>query len=485
MWPFSESVKDVRIVTDAESKMLAMQEQIKAMQQTQTNLLDQAVFQSYVKGGITYLPENAQTYVYQGYMANSTIYSIINKILEKVKIAPLEVLEQKPDQKSAARQYKALKYSAKDQHQFEKNGFKKKGLQDVDSGTLYDLIKQPNPAMNTSEFVEACAGFYNICGEVFIYGLGPVDGPNKGLFTELYVMPSHLVEVVQGTWQEPVIGYKLLLGNQTITFPKENILHIKRWNPYWDLNGAQMRGQSPLRAGIKNMSINNMANDSRGNAYVNGGVAGVVSPRNPADIWNPTQTVAVKDKITNTLMGTENTQKVVAFAQSVDFTQVGMSPVDLQILAGIKEDKTTLCALWGVDFVLIDSSGVAYENKEKAQKGLVVDVVMPFYNNLEQKLMNWLVPAYSKADKKQYVLDFDTSVFPELKPDQVALKSVFGDLMGLTLNQRLEIFGIEPNSDPQCDKVYLPNNYVLIDDIANPVDSQIDDEDEYDGTAAA
>lgn len=41
-----------------------------------------------VNGQITWIPDNLESYVVNGYQANDIIYSIINMIMDKIKVAP-------------------------------------------------------------------------------------------------------------------------------------------------------------------------------------------------------------------------------------------------------------------------------------------------------------------------------------------------------------------------------------------------------------
>jgi HK97 family phage portal protein len=471
------NVKGVRMASEQESKMLAEIEGIKAQIQTgvlpkdQANLLNQMVYSFFNKGGVSYLQANSQTYVKEGYMSNEIIYSIVTRILDKKKIAPLELLKKVPDQKNALLKYKSFKYDSKPTSQAMKSSFRKKALEEIEKGDLNDLLQRPNPQQNTEEFIESAAGFWNVCGEVFIYGVAPENGPNAGCFKELYVLPSHLVEIVQGDVFEPVRGYKLLIGEQKIEIPAANVLHMKRWNPFWDLSGTQLRGQSPLRAGVKRLAINNKSIDFRGGALENGGVAGLITPRDEKTNWQPGQVNAINDKVKDKILGSDNANKIIAFSQSVDYTQVGMSPVDLQVLEGMRDDVPGLCGLWGFPPVLLGYKDATFENQEKAQKALVSNICLPFYNNFENKLINWLMPAYNKRDKCEYVVDFDTTVFAELQPDLKLIKEVFGNSYQVKGNEYREMIGLE--EDPDMDKFFIPNNLMSLEDF-NSVDQPID-----------
>ena len=245
------------------------------------NKLNQMVYQYLNNSDIVwYNNQQSQIFVEQGYRSNATIYSIIRKIGDKKKIAPPLVYKEKNT--SAKHKYKEYKYSGDAQKHAQSIPMRTKALEFADQSDLAKLLANPNPRQTWTEFAEDVAGFYDTCGEVFIYGVGPgEDSVNFGKYTELYALPSHLVEIVTGTIDNPVKGYKLLLGNQTIMIDAKDVCHMKMWNPYWDLNGKQLRGQSPLLAGLRNLKKNDIVVYSSVKLLENRGDETIVSPNHP------------------------------------------------------------------------------------------------------------------------------------------------------------------------------------------------------------
>ena len=203
------------------------------------NLLNEIVYPYFNSAGIlVWYDGTNQTFVDEGYRGNAVIYSIIRKIADKSKTCPVQVFKNS----SRESKYRQAKYSRKDLNRAQASVYRVKELVEVpESDPVVRLLQKPNPQQTWSELLNDISTWFNTSGEVFIYGYAPTDGINKGKFKELYVLPANYVELVMGGMMEPVRGYKLAIGNQTIEIPASDVLHIKQPNLSWGLNGKQLR----------------------------------------------------------------------------------------------------------------------------------------------------------------------------------------------------------------------------------------------------
>jgi HK97 family phage portal protein len=408
-------------------------------QRIDNNILNQMVFQYLNSNDIVWYNNNQATvFVERGYRHNANVYAIVRKIGEKKKVAPLLVYKEKGS-KTLTTKYKEYKYSGNSENHTRSIALRSKALEFAEENELAKLLRHPNPNQTWAEFSDDCAGFYDTCGEFFIYGVGPgEDSKNYGKFTELYAMPSHLVTIVTGDYMNPVKAYKLRIGDQIKEIPAASVCHMKSFNPDWNMQGSQLRGQSPLLAGLKYLKRNDIGIFASSKLLENRGAETIVSP-NHADpkLWlNPTQVEQTQQTLDEKANGAGNRGRTVVSGMPLQATQLGLSPQALQIIESMNDDVTTLCSLWGLDPILLGRGTGTYANQEQARKSLVTDIVIPYLNNFEQKLMQWLVPAYSKADGVQYILDFDTSVYPELQSDLKLIKEVYLDSQILSTDEK-------------------------------------------------
>lgn len=453
--------------------------------QEENNLLSQIVF-PYLNNNLVvwFDSDNSQFFVDKGYRSNATVYSIVRLIGDKKSIAPLQVYEQTND-KNATNKYKAYKYSGKPEQHAVSNVMRSKSLKYSDDNDLAKLLKYPNSYQCQSEFFKSLWGFYDLCGEAFIYGVGPgSDSKDYRKYSSLHVMPSHLVTIVQGDWKTPVAGYKLKIGDQTITIPAEDVLHIKTWNPNWTIAGNQLRGQSPLLAGLKYLTSSDSGVTAKTKAQQNEGAKGIVSP-NHSDpkLWlNPTQVEATKEALDKKVNGNDNLHKVVVSGMPLQYNQIGLSPQAMQIIDSLKYDDEKLCNLWKLDPILLGLGTDTYSNKAAAEKTLVTNICIPDLNELEQKLMQWLVPPFNKSAGKVYVLDFDTTVYPELQPDTKMLKEVYGDSYQVTPNEFRAMLNLEASTEQGMDSNWVPSGLIQMSDLISSEEDQVLNDDFNDFT---
>jgi HK97 family phage portal protein len=423
------------------------------------NLLNRMLYGQFTASTmVVWYDSNQQTFIDKGYKGNALVYSIIRKIAEKGKQCPTFVYKET----EASKKFKGGKYSAKELNRLQSVTFRKKELVDVSySDPVNMLIKNPNPNQTWSEFLDSMLTWYNTSGEIFIYGFSPSDGLNKGKIKEMYVMPSNYVELVAGNLFQPVKGYKLIIGDQNIEIPADQVLHIKNTNLTWDLNGAQLRGMPPLLAGLKTLQANNESTEAKQKTFQNGGAKGIISPNvNNPEFWpSPDQRAKMDERIDERINGTQNINKIVASSIPLRYDAIGLSPVAMDIINSQNSDLQTLCGLWGVNPVLF-SSNATYANLEHAQKSLVTDVIMPQLQLIEEKFTEWLGESYGM----DYVIDFDISSFSELQPDVQVILDTYGKSPYFTGNEVRSLLNWHASEDPAMDVHWIPTNVIPSDE---------------------
>ncbi len=428
---------------------------ISTPQEPNANLLNQILYGQFTASTlVVWYDANQQTFIDQGYKGNALVYSIIRKIAEKGKQCPTYVYKET----EASKRYRGAKYTTKELNRLQSIAMRKKELEDVNySDPVSQLIKNPNPMQTWAEFLDNMLTWYNTSGEIFVYGFQPTEGLNKGKIQEMYVMPSNCVEIVAGNLFEPVRGYKLIIGDQNIEIPADQVLHLKTTNLTWDLNGAQLRGMPPLLAGIKTLQANNEATEAKQKTFQNGGAKGIISPNVPnPEFWpSPEQRAKMDERIDERINGSKNINKIVASSIPLRYDAIGLSPVAMDIINSQNMDLQTLCGLWGVNPVLF-SSNATFANLEHAQKALVTDVLMPQLQMIEEKFTEWIGRSYGM----NYVIDFDISSYSELQPDVQVILDTYGKSPYFTGNEVRSLLNWHASEDPAMDVHWIPSNVI-------------------------
>jgi HK97 family phage portal protein len=426
--------------------------------QEDINKLYQAFFGAYnLNNTVSWLENRTQTFIDEGYRGNAAIYSIVNKIMMKDSEPVLQAFKAKSNKKS--KYNKATKYKGTELSIAESRVYLKKDLVLVETGVLSDLLSKPNQSQTQYSFIQDLSMYWRLTGEFFIYGVKIGIGRDANKFSEMFVLPSHLVDIIQGDMFQPVKGYKFRIGDQTVILDPDEVLHVKTANPNWTLQGSQLRGQSALLAGLKYLQKNTEAIGSLYRAVLNEGAKGFMSPYPVSDpnVWfTPDQLISLKDQVRSGIEGMMNRNKVSAMGVPMNYTDIAKSPTDLDTLKAMDADFKTFCNLWGVNPAIF-SDDPKYDNMNSAMKSLVTDVSMPFLKQLEQGLSDWLIPRYT--GEVDY-LEFDTTVYAELQPDIKLILETYGKHPAFTWNELRIMLGWDEIEGELGNTHWLQGNYI-------------------------
>lgn len=416
--------------------------------------------------GIVWFDYCQEDYIKKGYQGNAEVYTIVKKIVDKCSAAPLYLYIDKEDEKAA--KYRGVKKNF--DRSFMHSIYVNKSLEFANaSNSLQKLLDQPNPNQSWSELNVLFDIFYFTQGEAFLWR-ETSEFDDKAL--ELYVAPANLMNPVYGgdDISNPIIGWNINLpgGDMLRYLDAKDVFQLKMENPDFSANGNQNRGQSPLMAGLKYLKLN----DSALTAFVNGqeseGVKGIAfsndanpDTRIPADMIDE-----VKEVWDGQINGSNNKGKVALANTPLGYINLGVSADALKVIDALKYSNFKLCKLWGLSPLLF-SDDAKYDNLEQASKMFVRDVVLPYLTKKESALNRWLTAPFSKADKKNYKLDYDTSVYSELSPskDQKEwLKTI------CSINELRVIDGYDTIDSPAYDSVLVQSSTIMLDDLGMEVD---------------
>lgn len=418
------------------------------------------------RGIVTWQGADQRSFVDDGYVANDIVYSIIKLITDKAKIAPFHVYRV-VDEK-AAKKYKSLA-AQKDINLKELETLHKKAYElYTGDQRLNELLKYPNEEDCWSDLVEQWCGFKLITGNSFIYGKLIEAGNNQGKPFELYALPSQFMAIIANINVFPPTraGYQLYYG-QMWSFDTKEILHDKYFNPQWGVTGGQLYGQSPLRAAAKNLTRSNEAKTAAVASFQNGGPAGVLFMND--ERFDPTsgqaQAQALKTAVSQK-GGAANFNSIAVSGYKVDWKQIGLSPVELNIIESEKWDLKALCNIYGVPSQLLnDSDSKTYNNQREGEKALTLRCAIPLLNALTENLNRKLHTDWGYKGTNLYV-DYDLSVFGELEANKAEQTNWLNTAWWISPKQKLEIMNIEvPDYIPneELEKLYIPTGLQTID----------------------
>jgi HK97 family phage portal protein len=364
---------------------------------------------------------NGDTYLEQGFLNNPVVYSVIKQRSDKARQIPFYVKKVKDESAKKSYQYfvKSVKWSPKPYQFIKQEQIKAKAFDEE----FFDFpLERPNPLQTWGDIVGLYETNMAYNGNCYLYML---KGEFKSEPLAVYVLPSHMVEIVMKTnasmlgLENPIDHYMLIEGNRYVKFDVEDIIHIKYPNPEYDMNGAHLYGLSPLRAALRNIQSSNLGIDLNVDTMLNGGAFGFIHGKNGMPL-NKDQADEIKDRMTEMRASKDVLGKISGASGELGFTQIRLSAKEMELFQYFKFDEKQICnALGWSDLLLNNDDGAKYDNVESAERRCVVNTSMPSLQLLDEALTDKFLPLFKGYDKT--VLEHDPSDLPEMQQDMETL----------------------------------------------------------------
>jgi HK97 family phage portal protein len=422
-----------------------------------------------LKGIAVYNSTDQQKLLESGYLNNAQAYSIIRKIAKTAATIPFNVYTVK--NQKAFKEYKNLQKQkdASPQHLMKLYAKKEQAFELVEdeNNPIQKLLENPNPIYDKSEFREGFYTFRLTTGNAYIYQNLLEFGADKNKPSELWLLPSQYVSpLITTTFPRSITGYKLQLG-ELYEFGFDEVLHSRYFNPEFDSNGKELIGLSPLRAAAKTLQRSDDETNYSVSAFQNSGISGIVSNESISpDETNIEAAGQMKSAFYSEATGVKNAKKLLFTLGKINYTPIGLSPVDMNLIESGKMTFKTLCNIFGVSTVLFnDGQSSTESNVKEMVKQLYLNAALPEAYAFRDAFNNQICPKFNDGNKKYYV-DCDLTEITALQEDMKAMAETFSALPIMIPNFILETMGYGKQDNPDMDKVYIKNGYTPIDELS-------------------
>lgn len=373
-----------------------------------------------IGGTYTAYDTDSQTYMEEGFGKNPDVYAIVKQMGDKTASIPWSVKTIKDE--TASKRLKRFQDASK--YNFTPGQFVKhrelitKAFEEKEKPFP---MERPNVLQTWTEIKALYETFLATTGNVYFYMKSPEDGVNSGQPQELYVLPSHLIQIILKNRydfqsdESPINKYMLVEGNMFAEFPAQDVIHIKLANPFYDANGGHLYGLSPLRAGLRNIQSSNSAIDNNIKTLTNSGVYGLIHSKGQTALTDP-QAKAVKEKLVEMDKSSNRIARISALTAEVGFIQIGLKTDELKPFDYLKFDQKTICNVLGwEDKLLNNDDGAKYDNYKLAEKKALTKTIIPHNKLWEQAFNDEFMPRFKGYEN--CILTFDYSELPEMQPD--------------------------------------------------------------------
>jgi HK97 family phage portal protein len=196
--------------------------------------------------------------------------------------------------------------------------------------------------------------------------------------------------------------------------------------------------------------------------FQNAGAQGIVSVKGMEDI-SVEALGKLKSEFYTESSGTLNARKNLFMGNEVTFTQIGLSPVDMQVIESQKYTFKRICNAYGVSDVLFNNGEAATESNVNAMiKRLYTNAALPEVYAYRDLLNQSIVPLFGP----DYYVDVDLVGITELQDDMKAMADIFSTLPIMQPNMILEAFNYGKSDDIMMDQFYIKAGYEPIANMA-------------------
>lgn len=407
------------------------------------------------------LTENYDTYIEKGFKKLPYVYGIIDHICEKFSDAP-RLLYKEKDRKKAMGFHALRKGQMNPETAFKSRMLLIKAFEQIEEKhPYYTLFSNPNPITPTEKsFNYSRCGYLALTGNSYVYSAVPGMGINAKIPKQLWVIPSPTCQPIAGTNMDPIQGYKVSYYEPD-TVPFERIQHVKLSNIVSQFNSLDQMlvGMSPMSALIPTVSQLNDAFNANGIAFQNMAPAGVLNgePKDGVSI-SEEQGMKLQDGFAQRHQGTKSWKKILVTPARVHWTQIGFSPVDMQILEFMDKAEEQIAKVYHYPLGLLNDKGEV-ANQSINSRRLITDAVMPYIRRFDDADTRSVREWYS--DPLLQVIT-DLQYFPEMQEDMQKVAQWLKDCYWLSMEEKRRVMDYEEEIQGT---VLVPSNLVQLSDI--------------------
>lgn len=420
-------------------------------------------------------------YVDLAYNINPDVYSIVSQRANKLVSIPYGVkeIEDKKSAKQLSKLLTSTKHNLSYTQRLKALKLELKAYNDKE----YEMpLEKPNNNQTWDEFWNLTEIFMALTGNVYWYLVAPENGMNAGTPIEMYVLPSHLMEIVlvdnanMLSNESPIAYYQLTEFQRFTKFEKENIVHISTNNPNFGFSGEHLYGQSPLRSAWKNIEASNKGLDLNINTLKNGGVFGFIHSKS-TPLTQP-QAKELKERLKEMNKNPEDLSRIAGVSAELGFTRLSLSADELKPFEYLKYNQKQLCNVLGwSDTFLNNDDGGKHDKQELEARRVVVNTTIPSINVYEEAFNTMVLPRFKGYDKKCF--KWNTKEIPELQANLKELTewtSKLVEIGEINRNESRIAKGLPPIEDPLMDMYTVKDDIMSLEDAINPVDKLTDND---------
>jgi len=386
------------------------------------NRLDEYVLKQIAN--IAVYPDWSSDRYIKGYTDNGDVFTVINKITEPASRIPIL--------------------------QFDKNG------NEVPNGRMISLLRNPNPYMTQSEYIEAVMTFFLLTGNGMAAYETVEHGMNAGLPIRIDPLPPQWMRMQIGDYYDPIAGWSFLFSGNVIDYSIDQVMHWKEFNPDYDRNGTgHLMGMSRLKPIFKSIIGSDSAYDALVASFQHLGAFGILTILGPEgstqEVGKPVLS-KIKQQIQEDYSGAKNFGKIVATSKDHKWTNFGLTNRELMIIQALGSFGGKVYDAYNVpDILMSGSQSKTYMNFKEGKQALWSDAIMPNLDACLEKHTKWLSLA---CREEGHYLQADYSGIEVLQKNKTEMVAWMVNAKAFSKNEIREALGYDRSDLPGMDDIF-------------------------------
>lgn len=390
---------------------------------------------------------------YQIFKTIGAVYEVTDIITKKVLNCP--IVKYKIKDKAKLQKAKTLFKTDPVQSYI----MKMQAIEEVDVPDLDKLLStgMANPYQTGTQMLWCTVLSYLLYGNTYVH-------PSKissGKVKEMYCFPNMTIAADINDLLDPIRGYILQTVLSTTAtdlarYEKEEIQHIKTGTAApIDRRFEYLYGVSTLRAYLESLRSIKEGKSQASKQIKNGGAFGFISPKNKEDQFGKDQKDQLKEKMVEARMSEDELARMFPSSIGLDFTQVGLSPADLQLLEVVEASEEDVYRAYHWPLQFHNQKASTSNNQATAVKQGIYDGVAPVCDVMSEAFTIMLAPGYGFD-----YLEFDYTQLPEMA---VNMKDVAAYLSALppgvlTPNEMRVVLKYGESTEAYMNEHYIASN---------------------------
>lgn len=299
---------------------------------------------------------------------------------------------------------------------------------EVETHALKSLLARPNPAQGGRDLIDQLVTQLLLAGNAYAE-LVLLDGAPRELFAlrpdRMAVVPS------RSGWPE---AYEYAVGGTSVRLPRENVLHLRLFNP-----GDDHYGLSPLEAAARAIDTHNAASAWNKAMLDNAARPSGALVFAAADGHLTTeQFERLKGELQSAYQGAANAGRPLVLEGGLDWKEMGFSPKDMDFIESKNMAAREVALAFGVPPMLLGIPGDnTYANYAEANRVFWRQTVVPLLLRVADALALWLEPHAGGS----LTLLPDLDQVEALAPDRDALWKRVNDATFLSVDEKRQAVG--------------------------------------------